>query len=84
MRRIRVVDAIREGSLREQTMKRGKGSLKPVRYFTAVFDLKIHKGLASKSHSPRKSERPGGGRWLGFFFFLRGWLVDLFAVPLSQ
>jgi len=44
-------------------MKKGKGSLKPVRYFTTVFDLKIHKGLASKSHPRRKSERPGGGRY---------------------
>jgi len=44
-------------------MKKGKGSLKPVRYFTTVFDLKIYKGIASKSHPPRKSERTGGGRY---------------------
>jgi len=54
------MDTIREGSLGEDTMKKGKGSLKPVRYFTTVFDLKIQKGIASKSHPPRKSERTGG------------------------
>ena len=44
-------------------MKRGKGNLKPVRYFATVFNPKIHKRLAPKSHSPRKSKRPGGGRY---------------------